>query len=502
MKRRYYFVRVGALLVLTLALYARPLIAQPILEATILAPSSGFGNDYFGISTAIDGERVLIGSDDKAFIIERGSGTWEEMNEITPGDGELFDLFGYDVDLKGTRALIGAPGDDDDAMESGAAYIFELQNGSWREVAKLKSDDPDEFDSFGRAVSLNGERAIIGAFIDSEKASAAGAAYIFEVIDGTWTQVAKLTASDAEEESYFGESVSIHGNRAIVGAPYQRDGEDFPGAAYLFELQNGAWTEVAKLTSNSGFDEELFGHSVSLHGDRALVGTPWHEQNEVDVGAAYVFELSGGIWKQTAQLLASDPEWEDAFGYAVSLHESRAIIATIGYDGENGKVYIFELVNDSWVEVLKLTPPVEGGGDGEYGESVDLQGDRAIFGAWWYDDDSGGSNGAVFLYDLNRIEGTPIELIDEFPADYTLMNNYPNPFNEGTLIQFELPDATHVRLSVYDILGKKVVTLVDELRMPGPHRIRFLAGDLPSGQYLFRLETPERVFTRQMMLIK
>ncbi len=90
----------------------------------------------------------------------------------------------------------------------------------------------------------------------------------------------------------------------------------------------------------------------------------------------------------------------------------------------------------------------------------------------------------------------------ELPAEVALSGNYPNPFNPETTIRYVLPQAGKVRLAVYNLLGHEVAVLVDESKPAGHHATRFDAGDLPSGAYLYRLQTQDRIIARTMILVK
>ena len=148
------------------------------------------------------------------------------------------------------------------------------------------------------------------------------------------SQEQKLTQLDGSNKDFFGCSVSLSGNRALVGTSGAATGANsYQGAAYVFELSGGTWTLIQKLTASDGGYLNWFGHSVSLSGDRALVGVPGADIDGKDYqGAAYVFDLSGGVWAQTQKLTASDGAEKDEFGSSVSLSGDRALVgATFRY---------------------------------------------------------------------------------------------------------------------------------------------------------------------------
>ena len=171
--------------------------------------------------------------------------------------------------------------------------LYERQgDGSWLEVVKLNASDGATEDIFGRSVSLSGDRALVGAFLDDDLGDASGSVYVYERQgDGSWLEVAKLNASDGEANNLFGSSVSLSGDRAIIGANLEDEIAEDSGASYVFERQgDGSWLEVAKLVASDGRESAEFGSSVSLAQDRAMVGAPGHS-------SIYIFKRhADGVW--------------------------------------------------------------------------------------------------------------------------------------------------------------------------------------------------------------
>ena len=168
-----------------------------------------------------------------AYIFERdGLGNWTQAQKLTASDRATGDRFGYSVSISGDYAIVGAIGEDHDASgantqsDAGSAYIFERDGlGNWTQAQKLVASDRAADDRFGNSVAISGDYAIVGANWEDEDASGAntqtdaGSAYIFERDgSGNWTQAQKLTASDRAAGDWFGYSVSISGDYAIVGA--------------------------------------------------------------------------------------------------------------------------------------------------------------------------------------------------------------------------------------------------------------------------------------------
>lgn len=162
------------------------------------------------------------------------------------------------------------------------------------ETAKLTASDGAASDGFGYSVSISDNIAIIGARYDDDKGDGSGSAYVFEkdVSTGDWNEAAKLTASDGEARAYFGSSVSISGNIAIVGALFDDDNGNDSGSSYVFERDDstGYWNETVKFTASDEASEDYFGHSVSVSGNVAIVSAHYDDDKGFSSGSVYAFD--------------------------------------------------------------------------------------------------------------------------------------------------------------------------------------------------------------------
>ena len=235
-------------------------------------------------------------------------------------------------------------------------------------MAKLTASDGAAYDNFGLSVSISGDYAIVGAPFDGNTNS--GSAYIFERSGGSWNQVAKLTASDGAAYDYFATSVSISGGYAIVGAYYDDDNGFNSGSAYIFERSGSSWDQVAKLTASDGAADDAFGRSVSISGDYAIVGAYNFSDDRIPV---YIFERSGSSWDQVAMLTPSDEAANAYWGWSVSISGGYAIVGGAKY------ACIFERNGGSWNQMAKLT---ESGASSAGFVRVSISGGYAIVGAY------------------------------------------------------------------------------------------------------------------------
>ena len=262
--------------------------------------------------------------------------------KLTASDAAAVDVFGTSVSISGDTAIVGADSDDDNGFNSGSAYIFTRTGGVWSEQAKLIASDAAAGDGFGRSVSISGDTVIVGALSDDNGFNS-GSAYIFTRTGGVWSEQIKLIASDSTIGDVFGWSVSISGDTAIVGVPGDNDlsGSPSTGSAFIFTRSGeGVWSEQAKLTDVLGEAGDKFGESVSISGDTAIVGVPGDDSETVpgdtgvDFGSAHIFTGSGGVWIEQAKLTASDAARQDNFGNSVSISGDTAIVGVPSNDDD------------------------------------------------------------------------------------------------------------------------------------------------------------------------
>ncbi len=227
---------------------------------------------------------------ESGFISNKG---WLEQDKLLPSDGAESDNFGVSVSIDGDTALIGSPEDDDNGLWSGSAYVFIRSGTNWTQQAKLLASDGARHDYFGNSVSIDGDTAIIGKTNDDDNGDSSGSAYIFTRLGTTWTQQAKLLASDGEAGDKFGRSVSIDGDTALIGAILDDDNGYSSGSSYVFTRLGTTWTQQAKFLASDGAESDHFGRSVSINGNTALIGTPYDDDNGNYSGSAYIFTKEG-----------------------------------------------------------------------------------------------------------------------------------------------------------------------------------------------------------------
>ena len=407
---------------------AMPLAASGLSGEVKLTASDASSGDEFGHAAAISGNVALLGAhlnDDRgsssgsAYVFTMGEDeVWTQTRKLLGSDTASGDQFGASVALDGSLAVVGALHDDDAGRSSGSAYVFERDAGSpglWGQAAKLTANAAAAGDRFGQSVAVGGDLIVIGAPLDDDGGSSSGAAYVFRRDaggPGAWGQVAKLTASDAARNDWFGWSVGVDGDVVVVVALLDDDGGGSSGSVYIFGKDVGgigAWGQVAKLTANDAASGDQFGYSVDVHQGVAAVGAPEDDGGGPSSGSVYAFgkDVGGpGSWGQSAKLVPADAVPLGRFGFALSLSASLLAVGARG-DGEAGSLagagYVYEPGPSpgTWTLAEKLIGAGTAAG-GQLGFSVSAGDGRVIAGAP-KSVGAGLASGSAYVWELTAV---------------------------------------------------------------------------------------------------
>jgi len=402
-------------------------------ETKLLASDGGLWN-YFGYSVSIDGGDTVVvgaifddvnGSDSGSAYVSRYDGSaWIEETKLLPTDGAEGDQFGRSAAVDGDVIVVGATYDDDNGVNSGSAYVYRYDGSAWVEEAELMASDGVEYDWLGGSISIDSDVIVVGAYGDDDNNSKSGSAYVFRYDGSAWVEEDKLLASDGDSFHHFGWSVSIDGDVIVVGAMkwWEYMGM-YHGAAYVFRYDGSGWVEEAKLLASDGDIDDSFGHSVSIDGNVIVAGAPEDNDRGSDSGSAYVFRYDGSDWIEEAKLLAPDGDRDDFFGKSVSIANDMIVVGAYKDDDNAGSAYVFRYDGFGWNEEVKLLAS-DGNESALFGNSVSIDGDEIIVGAYHGDD-----NGSAYVFDLTQcptLVVSPDPLIAGEYGQFTAMNLEPD----------------------------------------------------------------------------
>jgi hypothetical protein len=302
----------------------------------------------FGHSVSIDKDTIVIGADGvdndgATYIFHRNGSLWVEEAKLKPKGGVAFGLFGRSVSISGDIVVVGAPSAPPDI---GYAYVFEREGTVWSPKSKLGAVDATRGNCFGFGVSVSGETIVVGARYNDGADTQSGAAYVFEVRDGRWKQVEKLIASDGTKFDYFGGSVSIDEDTIVIGAKQDCFNGTYTGSVYVFIRNGSAWPQQAKLIASPGKAYARFGYSVSVDGDSIAIGARYDNDPGHWAGSAFWFQRNGSTWDQKARFIISDAEGFEHLGTSVSICDTTIAVGAPG-DDNSGSVYVYDLMPPS-----------------------------------------------------------------------------------------------------------------------------------------------------------
>ena len=342
---------------------------------------------------------------------DNGFGSWGECagsvfthyNPVSASSG-FNAQHGYCVALDGEYAIGGAPYDSSgNFTQGGTAWIYQRDGNTWTVNQELQCDDPAFYKYFGSSVDIDGNYAVIGAWgEDGGGFEDSGAAYVFHFNGTSWVQQAKLAPLVPTEIMLFGYSVAIDSHRVVIGAPYAVTGGVAKGAVMVYVRSGSTWTLQQTIVASDGQAGDLLGGAVDICDDMILAGAPRANVfGESDAGAAYYYNLVAGTWQELQKATSAEPVGGDEFGRAVSLDETYSLIGA-PYAAANGNLsrgMAFLFYNDSgyWIYKQGLYNPTGEGGD-EFGQSLSIDGDYAAIGSPVANPNGVGDQGIVTFF--------------------------------------------------------------------------------------------------------
>ncbi|WP_295443579.1 glucan biosynthesis protein [uncultured Thiodictyon sp.] len=356
--------------------------------------------DRVGQALAMSGETLAVGAPaikgrpGSVYLFKRTPFGLIAQRQLTPHDGVAGDQFGMALAMEGDRLVVAA---------RGAVYVFVRRGLDWAEQARLSVPNGDSVSPLGYAVATAGDRIAVGVPGDDGGAGGPmtdyGIVYVFRREGETWPREEILRAADREAWDHFGAALALDGNRLAIGAP----GDDYPnaweqGSVYLFERTATGWAQTAKLTEPGGWQD--YGAALALSGNRLLVGQPRAREDggRTATGAvcAYTLPPQGGPRSPRECFRPLDGRQGDAFGAAVSLRGSTAVIGAPGALAGHGVAWVYRNAKGSWQRGARLTG-VAGAAE-QFGTAVATDGASWSIGAPPVAGQTRTARGAAYLF--------------------------------------------------------------------------------------------------------
>ena len=483
-------------------------IGEVVFEDLKLVASDGDLGDTFGHSVAMTGGIIAVGApydDDNgidsgaAYLIDAATGT--ELLKLSAVDGAAGDDFGYSIAMSGGIVAVGAPGRSDNGSASGAAYLFDVGTGT--QLAKLTADDAEAGDEFGNSIAIDNGIAAVGAWRADEYGDGSGAAYLFDASTGN--QIDKLLPDTGNNYQTFGVSIAMDDGIVAIGARtffVLGDGYTF-ARAYLFDASTGNQINVLR-PDIENYNGDLGGHfadAIDIDNGLVAVGVPNRSIFYDFSGAAYIFDASTG--EQLHFIYPADGHDRDHFGISISIDNGTLAIGAHEDDDSGwsaGSAYLYDASDATLIDKLLVS-------DGEifdrFGSSIAIEGDVVASGATGYGT-SGTQTGYVAVFG----SGTQTGVESDTPlAENILLQAHPNPFNPKTNLRYELSEGAEVRLEMFDISGRRLATLHTGFQTAGTYDVTWDGSNdsgrlLPSGIYFAKVSAADRVDVTKLVLAK
>jgi FG-GAP repeat/LVIVD repeat len=222
---------------------------------------------------------IIVGApdDDNGLSLDYGSvsiykyngSSWVLMQKILDANGAVDDRFGYSVSVSGNFVIVGAPEDDGLSINHGSASIYQYNGVNW--VFMIKNTGTTGNDQFGYSVSISGNYAMVGVFGFN---SSRGAAIIYKYNGSGWVLNQQLTDPASAPNDFFGISVSISGNYAIVGTSADFIGTSPQGSSTIYTRIGAGWQKLQFISDPNGVQFDGFGIATAIDGAtlRFLIG--------------------------------------------------------------------------------------------------------------------------------------------------------------------------------------------------------------------------------------
>jgi RNase P/RNase MRP subunit p29 len=427
------------------------------LVSTIFDPSPGRGQ-AFGRSAVISGNTIVVGADDDIEVAPTKS---KSVFVFNTSDRSLRttlqspipladDQFGDALAISGDRIVVGAPGDDTEALDSGRVYVFDANSGE----LKMTITNPlrDALGNFGANFAISDNIIAVGAPDDTGGIDS-GCVYLFDAITGNLLRRIENPSPDAED--YFGLSLAISGSKILVGA----SGDDFgalnSGIAYLFDIGSG--TLLTTLVNPAPEPDDRFSGTLGISGNTVVVGSSFDGNIYSARGNAHIFDATSGALTKT---LTSPNPTDEEFGNGVAISQNTIVVTSFGNSStiSKGRIYVYEADSGNLSGVLENPDPAN---RHLFGNALSISGNSVVVGSnsW---DRSVSDQGGAFYFSLDSKQTLTTALGRSFDLDTSTGGS--GQFLQGTNNAFDGLNRLQVNGVDFSPLASQLVTLDDANR--------------------------------------
>lgn len=502
-------------LFLTLLLATTTFIGVAQNDLSSLNLSNSQEHSHAGWALAIDGDWLAIAAPHADTDIGTQAGTveifhyeneaWGLHQVLTAmSDGEAFENFGYDVDLKDGVLVVGAVGSFDKGPMVGCAYVFELEENSWESKQIIYPGDYHHGMHYGNSVATNGKAIVVGSMLADGNKGITGAVYVYEKSMETWEQANKIIDPNGSVHDRFGSAIAINSaGTIVVGAYHNSKYSEKTGAAFVFEYEESNWTITDTLRTDLHTENDMFGYSVDISNHEIVVGAYHADGNETNSGSVYTFNNNSGDWEHESTIFPNDGKRNDLFGAKVSITDERLLVSAPRTDEDGfedmGTAYLYEKEGDNFVlQTIFAEPTVNQ--HSNFGLSMAMDSTQIFIGAR-FNDDANTDAGAIYYTGEPDATG----ILDQLELN-TSSQVFPNPTTDQVAIDYYVPFAASVELGIFSIDGKNIKTLVSDNLSTGKYQNLWdctngQGARVTAGTYMYRLSINDNMITNKITVV-
>lgn len=500
-------------------------LSQESIPFESISPSKG---GLTGITSAVSGGWAVVASPQKDNGTRKGvggvtfyrltDGQWKIFQEVLPSDASELGNFGMSVAIDGNTAVITAIGDHQSALFSGAMYVYDYNYSqeSWVLSSKLKASDLGIGKRYGQSVDILNNMIVVGSYNADGAATKSGAAYIYTRTNSVWTESQKLFSGNGLSNDYFGHHLKILNENYIAVGAYNADGaSERSGAVYIFKQVEGTWTEQTKLFDTQGESSDLFGYSLTFAPELRdatndgtfpgilFIGAPGTKQETRKTGSVYLYTEGTSGWTQGLELVEPESDHNDHFGVSVSCNTRGGLFVGASRTNNDtnlnaGTVYFYQTLFGNGETVspsIKLSSDFVNAYD-QFGTHVTTDDENIIIGSPYADTGGLTNAGGVQFFRMSGLFSGETDL----SKIYSLEQNVPNPSQGSTVIQYELKEAGNVKITLYNINGQLISTLVDDYKEFGVYTVNLDTKNLQTGVYIYKIEVNDFIADKKMLI--
>jgi hypothetical protein len=398
----------------------------------------------------------------------------------------------------GNEVVVGGSFTSAGGVSANYVARFNTQTNTWSSLGTGSSNGVNELVN---ALAVVGNEVVVGGSFTSAGGVSANRVARFNTQTNTWSSLGTGSSNGVSGGDFpYVYALAVSGNEVVVGGRFTSAGGVSANYVARFNTQTNTWSTLGTGSSNgvSGGDFPYV-YALAVSGNEVVVGGSFGSAGGVSANNVARFNTQTNTWSSLGTGSSNGVSGGDfPYVYALAVSGNEVVVGgnfTSAGGVSANRVARFNTQTNTWSSLGTGSS----NGVNNYVRALAVVGNEVFVGGV-FTEAGGVSANRVARWNsgTSRVE----QLSPTAPKTFLLEQNYPNPFNPSTTIRYQLPVASEVKLEVYDVLGKKIATLVNERQSAGAYQVVWNASGLSSGTYFYRLQAGTFVETKKMIMVK